>query len=422
MKKTYSSARFPVIVWLLALLSALLPPLDAQAVFDTVIENGPRANRVNAFFLGDGYTSANLAAGLYANHIDDYVEYMFADSIDSDPFFRYRNFFNIYRVNVVSAESGADQPHNGIFRNTALDASYLFDGVTERLLSVDTGKANDALNAAVAGSGVTVDMRFVAVNDSVYGGAGGTYAVFAARDSSAREIAMHEMAHSFSGLADEYGGPGTYAGGEPMQPNITINPTGAKWSQWLGYDDPTGGVVGAYEGARQFDAGIYRPTPNSKMRNLGVPFNAVSREEIILDIYRNVDPLDSFSPTRVQYIDPTLLAVERIDDSVINTQWFVDNIPQPALDNASSINPLSLGLGLGRHTIKLRAYDPTGFDLTNGWVRINTTLLEQTVTWGIDITVPEPASLLLASAAFGFSVLVGSRQKTRWRKLPKYDS
>jgi hypothetical protein len=313
-------------------------------------------------------------------------------------------------VNVVSAQSGADQPQNGILRDTALDATYRADGVTDRLLSVNSTKANNALNEAIAGANISVDMRYVAVNDVVYGGAGGTFAVFAAGNGSAREIALHEVAHSFAGLADEYGGPGTYAGGEPAAPNVTLNPTGAKWSAWLGYNDPAGGVVGAYEGASQFDAGSYRPTPNSKMRSLGVPFNAVSREEIILDIYRLVDPLDSFSPPRARYVDPTLLFVDPIDDAVIHTEWFIDNLPQPALDDANSINPLALGLGIGAHSIKVRAFDPTGFDLASGWVRRSADLLEQTVVWGIQITVPEPTSLWLASVPCGL-LLVGLRRR-----------
>jgi hypothetical protein len=286
--------------------------------------------------------------------------------------------------------------------------------VTDRLLTVNTGKADAALNNAIAGSGIGVDMRFGAVNDFVYGGAGGPYAVYAAGNGSAREIALHELAHSFSGLADEYGGPGTYGGGEPNRPNATLDPSGGKWAEWIGYNDPTGSVIGVYEGALQFDRGVYRPTQNSKMRNLGVPFNAVSREELILDIYRNVTPLDSFSPSRMRYVDPTLLFTERVDESVIHTQWFVNNSHLPQLDNLSSINPMSLALGGGRHSIRVRAYDPTGFDLEDTWVRRNTHLLEQSVAWSIEITVPEPACLLVAwSACFYLAVAVGRRRRPR---------
>ena len=79
----------------------------------------------------------------------------------------------------------------------------------------------------------------------------GNYTVFAGGNPSATEIALHEVAHSFANLADEYtaageGGQGgsLYAGPEPAQANITASPGGQKWAQWLGYDQPGIGVIG----------------------------------------------------------------------------------------------------------------------------------------------------------------------------------
>jgi len=141
-------------------------------------------------------------------------------------------------------------------------------------------------------------------------------------------------------------------------------------SQWLGYNDPTGSVVGAYEGARYFDNGLYRPTASSKMRSLNKPFNAIGREKVILDIYSLVAPLDSFTSNATTLIDPLLLDVTTVDDNVIDTQWFIDNQHAPAFDGLTSLNIVGLGLGIGNHDVQLRAYDPTGFDLVNGWVRM----------------------------------------------------
>jgi hypothetical protein len=353
--------------------------------FVPLLVHGPASNRVNAFFLGDGYTAANLAAGAYTSDIQSYLDYMFADSTNSDPFYRYRNFFNAYRVDVVSNQSGADEPQNGIVKDTALDASYRWDGVTDRLLYINDTKADNILNAAVSGSGITPEMRFVAVNDSIYGGGGGKYTVFAAPNTFAREIALHELGHSFSHLADEYdtGGPAVYSGPEPSEVDVTTDASGAKWARWLGYDDPTGSVVGAYEGAKYSTQGIYRPTLDSKMRTLAVPFNAVSREKIILDIYNLVHPLDSYTDNASQLLDPTSLSVTRVDDAVIATQWFVDGSLDAAADGQSQLDVGSLGLTPGEHSIEIRAFDPTAFDPINGWVRTDNNKLEQTVTWDI---------------------------------------
>ena len=62
--------------------------------------------------------------------------------------------------------------------NTALDARYLYDGVTQRLLGITDSKANAALSSGLGGA-FTADMRLVTVNATQYGGAGGTYAVYA---------------------------------------------------------------------------------------------------------------------------------------------------------------------------------------------------------------------------------------------------
>ena len=122
------------------------------AVLTTIVNNGPSSNRVDIVFLGDGYTTADIAAGTYANHINNYLNHMFSNSLNSDPFFRYRNFFNVHSIEVVSNESGADVPPEGIFRDTALDATYYSDGVNERFLGINNAKANAARNAGLAGA------------------------------------------------------------------------------------------------------------------------------------------------------------------------------------------------------------------------------------------------------------------------------
>jgi len=355
----------------------------APAAYQTIINNGPNDNRVNMVFLGDGYTAPQLST-LYPTHINSMLSHFFNEG--EDPYPRYKNFFNVHRIDLVSNESGADVPPLNIFRNTALDSTYYFDGSTDRLLYVNEGKANTALNNGLAGSGFTADVKMVTVNDSRYGGGGGTYAVYAGGNSSATEIALHENGHSFNKLADEYGGPGTYTAAEPVELNVTKNSTGAKWSQWLGYNDPKTGLVGAYQGGRYFDAGIYRPSSNSKMRSLGRPFDPIAREKIILDIYAIIDPLDGWLSNTLPLNNPPELWVDTIDPAIIKLQWSVNGTLVPgASGERFSLN----SYGPGAYTITARAYDPTGFDAVNGWVRRNQNTLEQSISWAV-VLVPEP--------------------------------
>jgi hypothetical protein len=378
----------------------------ARGQYTTVINNGPNSNRVNAVFLGDGYTAGQIDT-IYPSHIAAMTDHMFSPppgDLSRDPFPRYRNYFNVHRVNVISNESGADVAPLNIFRDTALDARYYFNGATERLLYVDEGKAQAAMNSALAGADFTPAMRLITVNDTRYGGAGGQFAVYAGGNPNAPEVALHELGHSFSGLADEYGGfQLPYGGAEPQQINVTKDPTGLKWSQWLGYDQPGIGVIGAYEGGRNYDFGLYRPSQNSKMRSLGEPFDAIAREKIILDIYSIVDPLDDFLDNTLPVLDPPELWVDPIDDNVIDVDWFV-NGSLVAHDAGHTFDLVDHGFGPGLYTVEARAFDPTGFDPLNGWVRRNQDLLEERVSWTVTQTVPEPSTIAFTTIALVLAV------------------
>ncbi len=374
----------------LMVLAVLLWPAAAPAL-TTLIDNGPSSNRVDIVFLGDGYTQTDLDAGVYTSHVNAYLDYKFEPSALADPFPRYRNFFNAHAIEVVSNESGADQPPNGIFYDTSLDATYFTSG-TERLLTVSTSKTNEQRNLGLAGTGITADTQYVVVNDTKYGGSGGTYAVFAGGNSSSKEIALHEVAHSFSRLADEYVSYNSpYTGGEPTEVNVTKDPNGAKWSHWLGYDDPRGSNldIGVYEGARYYESGVYRPSLDSKMRSLNRPFDAVSREKLIQDIYRYVDPLDGFLSNSQTLVAPEELWVDVVDSEVILVEWSIDGTPSAA-NSGESFDVSLEGLAPGSYAILARAYDEVlDFANTGGaldLVRSGYSELEQFVSW--DIVIP----------------------------------
>lgn len=359
--------------------------------YNVVVDNGPSTNRVDLVFLGDGYT-ANLIDTTYVNHINAELQYMFQTQ---DPLTRYQHFFDVYRVNVVSNQTGADVPPQGIYRDTALDASYYYDGVTDRLLYINESKANAAISTALAGTNITPEMKFVTVNDSIYGGGGGNYAVYAGANSYSNDIAVHESGHSFANLADEYdySGGATYTGAEPSEPNVTISATGQKWAAWKGYvepDYPELGTVGAYQGAMYCTYGIYRPTLTSKMQALGEPFNAVSREAFIHEIYTLVHPLDSWTDNTATITNGNApITVVPVDSDVIQVEWSVDGqVITGATGN--SFVPSAYITGSGLHTVTARAYDPTD------WVRLDRSGMEQSVTWKVQLTTAE--SLVVTTA------------------------
>ena len=378
----------------------------------TVMSNGDSSNRVDMIFVGDGYQSSEIES-TYADHVDETLNSFFNPGID--PFPRYQNFFNAHRVNVISNESGADDPLNNIFVDTALDATYNTGG-TDRCLYFNTSKANTAVNTALSGTGIDIDMRLGSINSEKYGGCGGQWAVWSAGNSAALDIAVHEVGHSFANLADEYFYNGdTWDGGEPGQVNITSDPALGKWDRWLGYDDPDSdiGVIDYYEGGRYYDFGLYRPSENSMMRALGRPFDAISRERFIEEIYEEVNPLDAWLDEGDTYSADDTLWVNSVDSSVINVQWYVDGISLGLLGESVSID--SLSLAAGTYAIQARAYDSILDHSFSGnsldWWRLDdTSLLEQSVSWSVIISVPEPGTVSILGMA-GLAMLFKRKRK-----------
>ena len=361
----------------------------------TIVDNGPPANRVDIVFLGDGYTQADIDAQLYDEHIQAYLDHMFASpSYLDDPFQRYNKFFNVHKLTVVSNESGADIPSQSVFRDTALDATYETTGI-ERLLTISNSKANAFRNEELSGSGITADMQLATVNHNKYGGSGGSWAVYAGANSSAHEIALHELGHSFSGLSDEYVSfSGPFPGEEPSARNVTTSARGTKWSHWIGFEDPRGSNlnIDVYEGAAFYPTGIYRPSSDSKMRSLNRPFDAVSREAFIHDIYEHADPLDDWLDNQQTVIDENLW-VDVVDPDVIRLQWFIDDQLVPAAVDGM-FNPWDYGYGPGTYGVRVRAYDEVLDHAFQGGlldlVRTGFDALEQFVTWTFTLTPSLP--------------------------------
>lgn len=363
----------------------------------TMVNTGASSNRVDMVFIGDGYQASELSSA-YVSHINSTLNHFFSNPI-SQPFGRYQNFFNVHRVNIASNQSGADDPLNNIFVDTALDATYNTGGI-DRCLYFSTTKANTAVSTALSGSGIDIDMRLGTVNSTKYGGCGGQWAVWAGGNGSAPEIAIHEIGHSFAGLADEYFSPGTYTGGELSQWNVTNNPNSGKWNRWVGYDDPSSdiGVIGYYEGAQYFSNGKWRPSENSKMRALNRPFDAISREKILYEIYQEVNPLDAWLSNASTLIDPSSLWVDSVDSNVISVEWFLNGSSIGIL--GESLNVSSLGLAPGNHQLTALAFDNILDNSFSGgaldWWRLAPAALQQTVNWNVNITaIPEPGSIVV---------------------------
>lgn len=336
-----------------------------SAPVTTILNNGPSANRVDLVFVGDGYQAGQMAA--YETHVQTAMTALF----DQEPFKTYKPLFNAHRVTVISTDSGVDNdPTQGILRNTALDMLFWCGG-TERLLCVSVSKAYDyALNAP------DVDQVFAVANSTKYGGAGYTsndLGTYSGGNGSSAEVAIHELGHSFGDLADEYdyGGPETYVGPERPEPNASIRTAGSmaslqtKWWRWLNVNNPTfDGLVSTFEGCYYSPMGVYRPTNNSKMRNLGRPFNYIGMEALIANMYLEVDPIDGATPPSSAWPASLALLVDPVDPvgAPLSVQWRLNGDPIPGA-TATTFLPSSLTGVVGPQEISVKVVDNTP------WVR-----------------------------------------------------
>ena len=349
------------------------------------------ANRLDIVFVGDGYTGAQL--GTYADQVTAFADAMFRD----EPFATYRPLFGIHRVDVVSIDSGVDNdPTQGISRNTAMNMRYWCSNI-ERLLCIDVGLAYSYANTADLPDGNGPDQVIALANSSKYGGAGypsSDLGTAAAGNSFAVEIVVHELGHSLGNLGDEYdyGGPAAYPNPESSDDNISTRNAAqmaaqmTKWFRWLGVNNPAfDGNHSTFEGAQYSQTGVFRPTNNSKMRSLDRPFNLVSAEGLIKEIYRVVDPVDSFSPTDPFITAHTTLSVTPVQPigHDLDIEWLENGVPIPGA-TGTSIDTCALGL--------------TGFRLVTARVADNTDMVrdeafrDQFMTRSVQFVLNIPAN------------------------------
>ena len=266
-----------------------------------IVDNGPDADRYNLVLIAEGYQQSELTR--FATDCTSFINHLFA----MPPFDELQCAFNVYRVDVASDDSGADDPvacgGTGATPATYFDARFCNNGI-RRLLLVNNTTVTTVANAQVP----NWHMAIAIINSNVWGGAGGLIATTSTA-AGWENIAIHEMGHTVFGLADEYeywAGCGVdttqnnYTGGEPTAPNITTdsNRNTNKWKDLVLASTPmpttsnpncaqcdtqpnpvSAGTVGAFEGAGYNHCGLYRPQYNCMMRNLNT-FCAVCQRRI----------------------------------------------------------------------------------------------------------------------------------------------
>lgn len=187
---------------------------------------GEPASKVDLLVLGDGYTGAEREK--FEKDARRFTEMLFATS----PFREHRAEFNVWGLCPVAEESGVSRPSSGMYRRSPVGASYDTFGTERYILTMDNRALRDIASFA------PYEFVEILVNGETYGGGGifNQFATVAIDNPWAGYVAVHEFAHHFAALADEY-----YTSDvaylppahktEPWEPNVTalLDPAKLKW-------------------------------------------------------------------------------------------------------------------------------------------------------------------------------------------------
>lgn len=305
---------------------------------NALMRNGDPARKVDIVILGDGYTQEGMEK--FRSDARHFVDVLFSTT----PFDRRKADFNVWTVEVPSAESGIDVPDKDVWKAGALGTRYNTFGSARYVLTTENRALRDIASL------VPYDFICILVNDSRYGG-GGIFQLYATTYTDEKVkgqewqmdyVFVHEFGHSFAGLGDEYYTSSTAyndfypAGVEPWEPNVTalLDVKGLKWKDLVtpGLSIPTPwakasydsieairgkldrlapdyyekreplhragmeilhapafkGKVGAFEGAGYAAKGLYRPSLDCRMFSLStVGFDPVCSAAIdrMIDFY-----------------------------------------------------------------------------------------------------------------------------------------
>lgn len=277
----------------------------SQDGITTVLQTATIGNGIDIVLMGDAYSDRQIEDGTYRRD----MEYLYDNLFTEEPYKSFREYFNVYYVNVVSPNEGY-----GAYNKTALDgffgAGTLAGGNDDKafayaLRAIDIKRMDEALIIVSMNSdnyAGTCYMYAPATSDDYGSGPSVSYFPHGGDEETFVQFLHHEACgHGFAKLADEYANEynGTIPEGEVLdymnkQKNwgwwknvdFTNDLSQIRWSKFINDSRYANEGLGAYEGGLTYWTGVWRPTENSIMRYNTGGFNAPSREAIYYRIHK----------------------------------------------------------------------------------------------------------------------------------------
>lgn len=205
-------------------------PRRGDQIYETVKSGNPH-QKVDIVVLSEGYTASEN--GKFESDLKKYTEIFF----NCEPYRNYRSRFNFSDVFSPSPESGVDEPRQGSYRHTLLDATYNSMDSDRYLLTRNNKTMRDMATQ------VPYDAILIMVNSKRYGGGAlfNCFSTFTADGPWSEYVFHHEFAHAFGFIGDRYYTSDVAyndffpQGVEPTEPNLTalLDPQNLKWKKFV---------------------------------------------------------------------------------------------------------------------------------------------------------------------------------------------
>lgn len=274
----------------------------------TVLQEATEGNGIDVVLMGDAFSDRQIKDGTYLRYMQECADALF----EVEPYQSFRNLFNVYVVNAVSASedfrSGNTSFHSWVDTNTQRMGADTDKCIEYALKAIPASKIGEALILMMCntlGIDRSAGVCSMMTNDSKESDYGSGIGVAFITRNERRALVHHELGgHGFAKLSDEYTNRAindnpiddeqiTYFSqmgrkyGWHKNVDFTADPTKVKWNFFLADTRYDRELLGVYEGGGgNWKHGIYRPSYNSIMNNNYGGYNAPSREAIYYRIHK----------------------------------------------------------------------------------------------------------------------------------------
>ena len=264
------------------------------------LQTAGTGNGVNIVLVGDCFDAKDISEGKYLKAIQDAYSYFF----DIEPYLTYKDYFNVYGVFGMSADSGMGTMNT--IREARFGSRYtLNEGVAPDFETTFAAACLAPINDNVARTLIIMVENSADYSGLCYmWGDGSAVAIVPMSTDPApydfRGLVHHEAGgHGFGKLADEYIYHNAFIHSCPCNcckhaddvkafhsygfyTNISLtgDMQSVPWTHLI-YDSQYSNTVDVYEGAFFHSRGVFRSEPTSCMHNNIPYYNAISREAMV---------------------------------------------------------------------------------------------------------------------------------------------